>query len=734
MSFLKYVKTKNYQLQLEKLIIGLEEPIFIKGIGNILAKVDSGNGAFNVLHGEDFYRQGETVVFTTFDEEGKSHRISKKIQGTIEINIGAGNTEERPIVLMDIKFANDEYMNVPFTVGNRSNNKNKVLLGKEFLTKELDVLIDVTKDNIADKHIEVSVPVTESSDKEQGDNQWFGSQVSKKNPSGATSGAKKAVQAAKGTISGIYDFIKAFGTPGETLSQKIKLFKKAWYDAKAIVNDYQRSDKEIIFNKLSQSFIQENIPINNFLSNPQIIKILDYSGTDYANNNNLKQDNGSKQVNEATEPNQQQQEQEQQTAKQNNTKQFEKILYAINSETAKILYLVIYDGSKTEEAKQVLSTIYQSISGSFSTIVNELIDAKISNYTNDILRKIVDALHDKDIQSTIVECLGRQQERHCNIMTGLLPFEEQKTETESEAAEEDNSKEKQESTEKDEVSTDKIDTSDKEPESELKADSSKEKQETRDSDYAESAEKDEASTDKIGPIDKEAEEKPRKEYPKHLRVANEWRSIISKLPKNFTEYTPKDRNTLYQGINKLTSGEDKVRVRVPNGYTISKKADPKIRLITADSDGNYIIKRVNGKKLDTYRLKLSKGKYSIHWISSSDARPVKKAKNSSTETPSPQKREVKSVKKPLKEKEPIQTPEQSQVTSAKSKPKAEDKKVKKPASKQKQVVQKEEKPAKNLEKKPKKETTTSKNPQSVRKINMIDLPDKKNVADYSNLL
>ena len=54
MNFLEDLKKKNYQLQLEKLIVGIEEPIFIKGLGNIVDQVDSGNGGFNVIHGEDF--------------------------------------------------------------------------------------------------------------------------------------------------------------------------------------------------------------------------------------------------------------------------------------------------------------------------------------------------------------------------------------------------------------------------------------------------------------------------------------------------------------------------------------------------------------------------------------------------------------------------------------------------------------------------------------------------------
>jgi hypothetical protein len=35
----------------EKTVIGLVETIYINDIGDVEAKVDSGNGAYNVLHG-----------------------------------------------------------------------------------------------------------------------------------------------------------------------------------------------------------------------------------------------------------------------------------------------------------------------------------------------------------------------------------------------------------------------------------------------------------------------------------------------------------------------------------------------------------------------------------------------------------------------------------------------------------------------------------------------------------
>jgi hypothetical protein len=146
---------KNFKTFFEATIIGLIENIELQGIGALEAKVDSGNGAFNVLHGEDITKQGNKVTFTTVN--GK--RLIKDIKDTISINVGAGHVEERPVVSFRMKFANTEFDNIPFSIGNRSKNEYKVLIGKDFI-KQLDALIDVSANHIADDQIEVDREVT----------------------------------------------------------------------------------------------------------------------------------------------------------------------------------------------------------------------------------------------------------------------------------------------------------------------------------------------------------------------------------------------------------------------------------------------------------------------------------------------------------------------------------------------------------------------------------------------
>ena len=141
---------KFNQFFLEKQVLGLIEFFDVDGIGKIPSKLDSGNGAFNVIHGEDIQVQGNKVLFKTVNNK---HLIKDKVDSII-INVGAGNTEERPVVEFDLKIGNNEYRGIPFSVGNRSTNLFKILVSKDFIEEHLDALIDVSQENIADEEIE----------------------------------------------------------------------------------------------------------------------------------------------------------------------------------------------------------------------------------------------------------------------------------------------------------------------------------------------------------------------------------------------------------------------------------------------------------------------------------------------------------------------------------------------------------------------------------------------------
>ena len=137
---------------IEKQVLGLIEFFDVDGIGKIPSKLDSGNGAFNVLHGEDVQVQGNKVHFKTVNNQ----RLMKEKVDDIVINVGAGNTEERPVVNFDLKIGNKEFKDIPFSIGDRSTNLFKILVSKDFIEEHLDALIDVSQEDIADEEIEAN--------------------------------------------------------------------------------------------------------------------------------------------------------------------------------------------------------------------------------------------------------------------------------------------------------------------------------------------------------------------------------------------------------------------------------------------------------------------------------------------------------------------------------------------------------------------------------------------------
>lgn len=133
------------QFYAEKVVIGLIETINIEGIGEVSAKIDSGNGAYNVLHGEGVVQTGDKVRFVTVNDK----TLNLPIEDIITINVGAGNVEERPVVSLNFTIGSNRFDNMKFSISNRSTNEHPVLLSKQFVGDHLDALIDVTKANIA---------------------------------------------------------------------------------------------------------------------------------------------------------------------------------------------------------------------------------------------------------------------------------------------------------------------------------------------------------------------------------------------------------------------------------------------------------------------------------------------------------------------------------------------------------------------------------------------------------
>ena len=123
--------------------LGLIETITFEELGPIKAKIDSGNGAYNVLHGVNLQHEGDQVTFDTVNDK----QITKPVVEFIDINVGSGpdgepTIDNRPVVEFDIQIGDKTYPNTKFSIGSREGNDYKILVGKEFI-EQLGGLIDV---------------------------------------------------------------------------------------------------------------------------------------------------------------------------------------------------------------------------------------------------------------------------------------------------------------------------------------------------------------------------------------------------------------------------------------------------------------------------------------------------------------------------------------------------------------------------------------------------------------
>lgn len=119
-------------------VLGVTEIIDIEGIGEVEAKIDSGNEAYNVLLGLDIEHHGHEVTFTTVRDK----RLTLPMTGSVDINIGSGNIESRPTVELNFTIQGKHYTGVTFSLADRAQNDQPVLIGEPFV-KKINALIDV---------------------------------------------------------------------------------------------------------------------------------------------------------------------------------------------------------------------------------------------------------------------------------------------------------------------------------------------------------------------------------------------------------------------------------------------------------------------------------------------------------------------------------------------------------------------------------------------------------------
>lgn len=120
---------KSFAEFVREQILGLYEGITIQHVGNVKAKVDTGNGGFNVLHGVEIKENNSNVSFTTVNDK----KLTLPIADHAVIHIGSGVKEQRPVVKLDCSIGTKQFNNVLFSIADRSENECPVLLSEDFI-------------------------------------------------------------------------------------------------------------------------------------------------------------------------------------------------------------------------------------------------------------------------------------------------------------------------------------------------------------------------------------------------------------------------------------------------------------------------------------------------------------------------------------------------------------------------------------------------------------------------
>jgi len=118
---------------------GYIENITIEAMGDMKAKMDTGNGSYCVIHSDKWEIKKDGYV--TWTHLGKE--FEHKLDGMKNVRT-MGKMEERPSVLLNVIFNGDTYKDVKFTISNRENMSTPILLNRSFI-KQANLVINPAK-------------------------------------------------------------------------------------------------------------------------------------------------------------------------------------------------------------------------------------------------------------------------------------------------------------------------------------------------------------------------------------------------------------------------------------------------------------------------------------------------------------------------------------------------------------------------------------------------------------
>ena len=117
---LDYILDKSHW-KVRTIECGYIETIKIEKIGDFIAKFDTGNSSYCVLHADEWKINDDVVTWTN---GGKTYK--NELQGMKKVKagtLGIKEAEERPVVLLDVTFNGTIYKDIKFTLSRRDNRK-----------------------------------------------------------------------------------------------------------------------------------------------------------------------------------------------------------------------------------------------------------------------------------------------------------------------------------------------------------------------------------------------------------------------------------------------------------------------------------------------------------------------------------------------------------------------------------------------------------------------------------
>jgi ribosomal protein S6--L-glutamate ligase len=113
-------------------IVGFREVIHVEGVGDLVAKFDTGNGSLSCSMTYDKMEVDKEAYTVKWELGGK--KFTNKIIGYANAEVGS-ETHERPIIELDIQFAGKRYKEVHVSLVDRSEKSTKFLVNRKFMER-----------------------------------------------------------------------------------------------------------------------------------------------------------------------------------------------------------------------------------------------------------------------------------------------------------------------------------------------------------------------------------------------------------------------------------------------------------------------------------------------------------------------------------------------------------------------------------------------------------------------